>query len=178
VASFNLEEYETAKQALEAAAALAPNNKAYQSWTAKCKAALDSDPLPDLLLSNDDIHEFWVVFWHLHADMLAPTCKTTSSAITASAGEEADVQNSSSLAPQHAAPTATAAAGLPSAPSLLRPWHSPTLFDSCTSATRHDPVSLSAPVATSRSFSKASFLVLAEADLAGVWCCRTSKSMR
>lgn len=45
VASFNLEEYETAKQAFDAAAALEPQNMSYQSWTAKCKAALDSELL-------------------------------------------------------------------------------------------------------------------------------------
>jgi hypothetical protein len=43
VASFNLEEYETAKQAFDAAAALEPQNKSYLSWLAKCKAALDSE---------------------------------------------------------------------------------------------------------------------------------------
>jgi tetratricopeptide (TPR) repeat protein len=45
VASFNLEEYETAMQAFDAAAALEPNKKSYHSWTAKCKAALDSETL-------------------------------------------------------------------------------------------------------------------------------------
>jgi hypothetical protein len=43
IVSFNLEEYETAKQAFDAAVALEPNNKSYQSWTAKCKAVLDSE---------------------------------------------------------------------------------------------------------------------------------------
>jgi hypothetical protein len=43
VASFNLEEYETAKQAFDAAAALEPSNISYHSWTAKCKAALDGE---------------------------------------------------------------------------------------------------------------------------------------
>ena len=49
VASFNLEEYETAKEAFDAAAVLEPSNTSYQSWTAKCKAALDSEIFPDFL---------------------------------------------------------------------------------------------------------------------------------
>lgn len=43
VASFNLEEYETAKEAFDAAAGLEPTNKTYHTWMAKCKAELDGE---------------------------------------------------------------------------------------------------------------------------------------
>lgn len=70
IASFHLEEYEAAKEAFDAGAVLAPGDKQFKTWAAKCQAELDGACLgvadmtravPAVLAPVDVQFEMWAV---------------------------------------------------------------------------------------------------------------------